>query len=255
LTYPELLSEPVNIIKAIKNAVLREEKETESSHSQDRIASEELTEKFKANPEFPYLVSFSRTGSHWLRMLMELYFDKPSLRLLFYKTVKETKDYSCYHTHDLDLNVQAKNVIYLYRDPVDTIYSQMSFHGQAIDNDEMLQGWIELYARHLDKWLMSEKFTTKKTIITYEGLRSNFLDEFRKVSEFFNVKFDAAKAEQVSKMVSKEKIKEKTAHDPRVINLSSNYGDVREEFRKRNAKKIYDQTFAAFPGLQQFLKV
>jgi hypothetical protein len=39
---------------------------------------------FTDNPDFPYLVSFSRTGSHWLRMVMELYFEKPSLvRVLF----------------------------------------------------------------------------------------------------------------------------------------------------------------------------
>ncbi len=231
---------------------MREEKETESSHAQDRITSQELTEKYLEDPDFPRFVSFSRTGSHWLRMLMELYLGKPSLRLIFFKTVKETKSYSCYHTHDLDLNTTARNVIYLYRDPVDTIFSQMIFHAQAMDNDELLNGWIELYARHLHKWLVDEKFTSKKVILSYEGMRKNLAGEFQKISEFYGVPFNRQHLEEISSMVSKDKIKEKTAHDPRVINTSSTYSDDREFFRQRNAQHIYDKTFSMFPDLKQY---
>jgi hypothetical protein len=42
-----------------------------------------VTKSFTDNPDFPYLVSYSRTGSHWLRMIMELYFEKLSLVRVF----------------------------------------------------------------------------------------------------------------------------------------------------------------------------
>ena len=74
--------------------------------------------KVLSDPDFPFLISFPRTGSHWLRMLMELYFEQPSLVRVFY--YKDNDNYLCYHHHDEDLKlVDKKNVIYLYRDPVD----------------------------------------------------------------------------------------------------------------------------------------
>ena len=65
-----------------------------------RVA-QDVVDAFVADPENTFLVSFPRTGSHWLRMLMELYFQRPSLVRVFY--FNERADYMCYHTHDLDL--------------------------------------------------------------------------------------------------------------------------------------------------------
>lgn len=244
----------MNILKFIKGAIVREEKETEGSHSRERIVDEVQTQLYLNDPEFPRLVSFSRTGSHWLRMLMELYFEKPSLRLLFFQTVAQTKTYTCYHTHDLELTIEAENVIYLYRDPVDTIYSQMSFHDQDINDLALLDGWIELYARHMHKWLTEEKFTKKKVILSYEGMRKNLEGEFRKLATFFNVPFNSEKLKNVGGQVSKEKIQEKTAHDPRVIKLGAEYGATREKFRELHADRIYKTTFSMFPELSSYFE-
>lgn len=242
----------MNILKAIKNAIRKEETETEAAHARERIASPEVTKQFLENKEFPYLVSFSRTGSHWLRMLMELYLDKPGLRLLFFRKAADVNDYTYFHTHDLDLQVEARNVIYLYRDPVDTIFSQMMFHAQDLSNTELLDGWIDLYARHLHKWLVDEKFTQKKVILSYEGMRKDLPGEFRKISAFYGVPFNEAKISSVAGQVTKESIKEKTAHDQRVINLDKNYPDSREKFRAMYAERIYKGTFDRFPELKKF---
>ena len=94
------------------------------------ITSPEVLEAFTSNPESTFLVSFPRTGSHWLRLLMELYFERPSLVRVFY--YPERTDYLTYHTHDLSLDVQHPRVIYLYREPVATIYSQMQYHGEDL---------------------------------------------------------------------------------------------------------------------------
>ncbi len=38
-----------------------------------------VVDYLRSNPDLPYLISYPRTGSHWLRLVMEEYFDKPSL--------------------------------------------------------------------------------------------------------------------------------------------------------------------------------
>jgi len=115
---------------------------------------------FTKNPDFPYLVSFSRTGSHWLRMIMELYFEKPALVRAFY--FKDANVFTCHHTHDMDLDLKRKNVIYLYRNPVETVYSQLSYYKEDPGNEGRRRHWTNLYARHLAKWLVQEDFTKMK---------------------------------------------------------------------------------------------
>jgi len=48
------------------------------------VTDPKILDHFLKNADFPWLISFPRTGSHWLRMIMELYFEKPSLRRVFF---------------------------------------------------------------------------------------------------------------------------------------------------------------------------
>ena len=80
---------------------------------------------------------------------MELYFERPSLVRAFY--YKDNQDFMTYHTHDIDLDVYRKNVIYLYRDPVPTIYSQLNFYQESTRDLSRIEYWSTLYAKHLSK--------------------------------------------------------------------------------------------------------
>jgi hypothetical protein len=184
---------------------------------------------FTADASLPFLVSFPRTGSHWLRMMIELYFERPQLKLTFYHTDQD--DYLIYHTHDLALDVSRQNVIYLYREPVATIYSQLRYQKLDINDREWIRYWTELYALHLTKWLCDETFTQRKTIVKYERLQSNPHAEFAKVVAFFGERFDAAMFECCRARISKEEIKRRTTHDPQVINPNSDYASIREQFK------------------------
>src|SRR5690606_25937856 len=84
---------------------------------------------FIADKEKPFLVSFPRTGSHWLRMILELYFERPLLTRTFYYFDKED-DYLLLHTHDMGLTLLRENIIYIHRNPVDTVYSQINYYNQ-----------------------------------------------------------------------------------------------------------------------------
>ncbi len=155
-------------------------------------------------------------------MLMELYFERPGLvRIFFYE---HAKSFTCLHTHDLALDVERNNVIYLYREPVDTVFSQLSYHKENINDPIRIQYWAELYGKHLNKWLFEEKFTSKKTIITYEGLKTGLKGEFRKICGFFKTDLDTkrltAAADQVSKDILKKKKPSRQPGDKSVSKIS-----------------------------------
>lgn len=210
----------------------------------------EVIKSFTNDPDFPYLVSFSRTGSHWLRMIMELYFEKPSLVRAFY--FKDATDFTCYHTHDMDLKLRRQNVIYLYRDPVETVYSQLGYYKESPDDPERRHHWTDLYARHLAKWLVQDDFTKKKTIITYEGMKSNMDGEIEKICRHFGKDFDPVKLESVLAKVSKVELKKKTKHDQQVVNLSDVYRNAREVFKEKYGKLIFDELYAIESSLERF---
>lgn len=215
------------------------------------VTDTKIIDSFISNPDFPFLVSFPRTGSHWLRMLMELYFEKPSLVRAFYYT--KSKDFNCYHHHDEDLQLFRKNVIYLFRDAVPTIFSQMNYYKEDTDNRDRILYWTNLYARHLDKWLITDNFTTKKTIVRYENLRDNMGPEFAKICAHFGLEFNEMRLKEVSSKVSKEKLKEKTAHDQQVVNLSSNYDMSRKRFFDYS-EFIHEKMIEVNPSLKPFIK-
>jgi len=215
------------------------------------IETPTIIRQFTDNPDFPYLVSFSRTGSHWLRMIMELYFEKPSLVRAFY--FKEATDFSCYHTHDMDLELRRANVLYLYRNPVETVYSQLCYYKENLDDIERRRHWTQLYARHLSKWLAQEDFTRKKTVLTYEGMKSDMAKEFAKVSRHFGQELDTCRLEGVLEKVSKSELKKKTQHDQQVVNLSEAYQLNRAEFANKYAEQIFAQIYTLDPELEQRL--
>lgn len=212
----------------------------------------EVIKAYTDDADFPYLVSFSRTGSHWLRMIMELYFEKPSLVRAFY--FKDATEFTCYHTHDMELQLRRENVIYLYRDPVETVYSQLGYYKESADDRERRQHWTNLYARHLAKWLVHDDFTKKKTVITYEGMRSNMHGEIEKICRHFGKEFDPAKLDSVLTQVSKDELKKKTKHDQQVVNLSDTYRNERDVFKEKYGRLILAELYAIEPALEKFFK-
>lgn len=193
--------------------------------------------KFVNDPGNTFLVSFPRTGSHWLRMIMELYFERPSLVLVFY--YPERKDYLTLHTHDLDLDTRRSHAIYLYRDPVDTIYSQLNYYREGMDDVERIVHWSALYGKHLDKWLCEERFTKRKTVITYENLKHHLADEFAKIADHFSLPLDAERLRGAAARVSKQEVQSKTTHDTRVVQVAEGYENAREIFRERQGERVW----------------
>lgn len=243
----------MKLLSTILHALKVDQDEEGPKSGLDRRANSKIVERHIADPEFPYLISFPRTGSHWLRMLMELYFDRPSLTLLFFRTLKETDSFTCLHTHDLELSIRAQNVLYLYRNPVDTVFSQMSYHDQDLQSTELVEGWTELYAQHVAKWVLNASVPGRRTIVTYEGMRRNLAEEFSKVCAFFGEGFDADRLARVSTEVSKDRIRDRTRHDPKVIASGADYENRRHAFRFTHGNLIHGFIQSRVPGLASLM--
>lgn len=185
---------------------------------------------FQADPGSPYLISFPRTGSHWLRMILELYTDCPLLVRTFFSHTNN--NYLLLHTHDMNLTEQRKNVVYLYRYPTDVIYSQINYYKQDLDNKIHISFWSNQYACHILHWLFVEKFTEKKTVITYEGLKNNIEGEFKKVCRHFDIDFNGEKLHRIAQKITKLKVAQKTTYDNQIINKEIEYLNNREWFKK-----------------------
>jgi len=201
------------------------------------VSEHRVIEKFEADANNTFLVSFPRTGSHWLRMLMELYFERPSLVRVFY--YPEKTNYLTLHTHDNDLSLKRRNVIYLYRNPVDTVFSQLNYDTESLSDKGLVELWTRKYSQHLNKWLNDEDFTERKTLINYDRMRSCLEKEFSKVTSHFGQALEVNRLKAIAFKVTKTEVRKKTVHDPKVVRIESNYELRRKAFRDKYYNLIW----------------
>ena len=218
-----------------------------SMHESSIQVGPDTVARFASDPGFPYLISFPRTGSHWLRMVMELYFEVPSLVRLFY--YRDATRFTCYHRHDDELDIQRENVLYLYRHPVDTVYSQLGYYREDPARSDRVVYWAARYARHLRKWVLDDSFTTKKTLLTYEGMTRDLCGEFGKVCAHFGVPLDRERLAAATRLVTREEVGRRTLHDPQVVNLTDAYARRKEVFVTEWTDGVMAEVAAVDPRL------
>jgi len=195
------------------------------------------------------LVAHPRCGGHWVNCLINLYIHK----IDFKDYIHNGKNNVCIHTHDAKLLEKYKNIIYLYRNPVDKIYSTCCFY---VKNPEYTYGFqkryyvddifdkgtiikhINFYIDNINKWIFQDNFTDKKTVISYDLLVNNFDSEFLKILNHFEKQFDADNIVRI-KEISKLDIKKKD-NQKRIINTSSNYNDNKKIFRNKMTSFIWE---------------
>ncbi len=211
------------------------------------VRSKKLIKSFTSDDNFPYLVSFPRTGSHWLRQLMEIVFEIPSLTRIFFEP--KTDKFTCYHVHDVGLNEKAKRVIYLYRNPVDTIYSTMQYHKEDMNDKVRISYYTALYGQHLAKWLILEDFSEDKLILTYEGLKDDIFGQFKKIASFLNLKSDESRIKLAQQKVSKKSLSGKGLSDKQIVNISEEYQQMKEDFVDKYSDFILELTLAQHPDM------
>lgn len=213
------------------------------------VTGQKVLKSYMDDENFPFLVSFPRTGSHWLRMIIELYFERPLLTRTFF--FPDKKDYLLLHTHDMDLDVRRENVIYLYRDPVDTVFSQLMYCKEDTTDRQGVVRWSDHYGRHLDKWLHDNGFVRKLTVLKYERLRDDPVLEFKKITAHFGVEFNEDKLRRALESSTKEKLKDKTMHDRQVVNLKEDYTRKRKSFRVESESLVWESLLSGREFLRE----
>lgn len=221
----------------------------------------------KENLDFPRLVSYPRTGSHWLRILLEAYLGEPSYVQSFFDP--NPKSFWGFHIHDRrtgnyepseGVTRGLKKVIYLHRDPVDTIYSQLRYDHTISSNwngerndwlDNQVQVLISEYKKHIVRWTRENSDIESIISLAYEELKSNPVESLSAVIRFLDKPVDERKILEVYEKCSKSLTKSVTPHDPAALSSEAvqapeTYEGTRERFRNAYEKVVRVQ----FAGLR-----
>ena len=207
----------------------------------------------------PYYVGVSRSGSHWIRLVLEGYLDgkspissfiacKDDINVL-YSILNDFKG-----THDMQLDFVYDNVIYLYRNPTDCIFSNLKYDGTDISDKSAVDYYLNIWVSHIQKWVYDERFTKNKVILSYEKLKNNFVDEFSKLLAFLNIEINTDKIIQSNQTYTKSKIRE-IVHDKKVINNDSDYELQRNIFIKLFGEYIIGKLPESHKSICEFPKL
>lgn len=188
-----------------------------------------IRNRWTKNQDAPFLVSFPRTGSHWLRILLEVYSERPTLVRSFLK--HQNIDFLLSHSHDENLDLKRKKVIYLYRNPVDTVFSQLWYYHQDVKDKNLVEFWTRQYAHHIIHWRFHESYAQQKLILQYENLLNKPLDEFEKLCYFLEISFDKKRFEECFSKVDKEFVKSLTPHDENAVHQNTSKKELKAAFK------------------------
>jgi hypothetical protein len=197
-------------------------------------------------PGLPLLVSFPRTGSHWLRVFLERWFDRPLMTRSFFEHA--SSDYLLSHTHALDDAFDAvareRPVVYLHRSVLPTVFSELTYrHGEAGCD----QAWAEVagvadaYREHLAKWLGADAPAADRCVVAYEQLLDEPMPALDRVVRFLGGSLDESGAEQMWASCTHDLVAERTTHDPRVVARDRDLQQRRDVFRYRFGRRILER--------------
>ena len=176
------------------------------------------------NTELTRLISYPRTGSHWFRIMMEMYMECPSIVQSFF-IPNPTKVWG-FHIHHRIIDEpdrfegpikNLEKAIYLYRDPVDTIYSLIRYHKESTDSQEIVDKYTTEYHNHLEFYLNNTSNIGKLHFVRYEDLKKNPSDTFLSCIEFLGEKTNEEKFSKIYSLCDKNLTKKLTLHDPQAL--------------------------------------
>ena len=196
-----------------------------------RLRRDDTAERvaFREDPRSRWLVSFPRTGSHWLRMMLERATDRPLLPRSFYD--HRRRDFLLNHSHDLDFSCRSQRVVYLYRDPVPTVFSQIKFYEGDPFDEHLVELWSTIYRLHLRHWLHRPR--TQQLTIRYEQMKRDTVAAVGAVLDFVGHPMSPEAIADAAAGVDKATVAERAAHDPRVMNRDADYEDQWQAFAQR----------------------
>jgi hypothetical protein len=168
---------------------------------------------------------------------MEAYLKQPCLPRSFFFPLK--KPWSI-HVHDRAVGKTIKSegpignldtVIYLYRSPIDVIFSQLKYDSKipvgwtpkerSPELEADVKKLMGEYSTHLKRWRFENTDISNILEITYENLKDDVIGTVTKVLEFINQDVNTERLREICKEIDPQAIKLLTSHDQSVINDQS----------------------------------
>jgi len=247
------------------------DKEKESKYGYQWVGDTKYPDPFskvllRRYPDRPFLISFPRSGTHWMMIVLECYFQE--------SIVTEDTPWSDNQriwpkilvVHDLiDEDYPATNFIVKYRkDPVAAVFSYAykhvlsSFHPNPLHAHGAKSDWetpefFMLRARQYAEWLDKYLFRLEpKDSYTYEDMLQDMPSVLRKICSFLDEEFDEESCARVLREVTREKCREllPTHQMYRV----DRYDDLKREFSSRYTDLIWDTVTSPGPHIKRILE-
>ena len=199
------------------------------------------------DPTIPRLVSYPRTGSHWVRLVLEQYLNKYCLPTSFF----DNTDYWGYHLHDRivgrgdeGITSDFDKVIYLYRDPVDTIFSILNYENLDFSNAKNVQKLSSEYFIHLHRWLFNNSDIKNIIFVKYEQIKNKPVESFTDILKFLDYEIDESKLSTIFDSTTIKITNSKTGLNKNIINndhFTGKYNIKKEKFQQGFAALIREE--------------
>lgn len=192
----------------------------------------------------PLFVSIPRSGCNWIQPVLELYFDRHRVMKHPNSPSWMTGDANInplwMHAHDnfYDL-IDTRPIhssVFLYRNPVDTIYSLCCLFKVANNSAGQIDDWCARYVRCRNKWINMPGVL----VLRYEDLLRNPLSGIKKIHDHWTDyhdmdEFHEQRARRALEIVgNKQSVNNKNGPNHNFKNLDSlskSYARDRETFR------------------------
>lgn len=199
------------------------------------------------------LVSFPRSGRNWLCTLLDIYHGGPVFNNRLNNPENPDLGSSNFiGTYNHDHNANRKiggRVLYVYRNPVDIIFSMLNSNTiwvkqdkQLKDTDERIRAWTKRWKRHTQKWRDgTPPNCTDKLMIKYEDLVNNPIDTLELICKWIwlNEKVSKLRCEAAVDAVSRYFVKRICKEDNAIV-IVNNY--ERDQFKQEYGQLILEIT-------------
>lgn len=170
-----------------------------------------------------------------------------------------------FHDHDLDGNLHHADVLFLYREPVATVYSNLMYDRRhaarsllgrlcktspaSVERAAVIR-CCDRYRRHCEKWLLPGR--QARTVIRHENFLTRPADEFAKICAHFGRSLDTRRMEQAFALVTPEALATKAGDSPAMGShmLGKEYQVCRREFARQWGDLVRQRMVT--PALQPF---
>ena len=194
--------------------------------------------------DVPLLCTYPRSGSHWLRMILERITDRPTVPRAF--LCHPCNNPILRHLHDRTFRYRRTDqpAVILFRHPLPTMYSYVVYRKWGVRSvrDADLFRQVNRMKRWLNKWVNQAPPSKQYMRMRYEELVKYPSEYVSRVLAFLPTTQDrpwsASEIEAAVREFSVERVSKLATWNKRVISLRTDKARRRKDFIQRRGEEI-----------------